>query len=304
MIPALESKNVRMKNKAEVYRKIEKLVEGGFDKLQIITDFDRTLSKYHHNGEIMKSSYMVFETIPVLPPNFISETDKLYKKFRAIEDDPKMTIEQKLPYMEEWWRLSERLFVGMPCNQQLIKQAVIDCDLNLRTGTHTAFNRLREAAVPILVFSAGLGDVVKAVLEHEHLMHENVHVVSNFFRIENNQITSFLGEQIHIFNKNQHAIENTSYFQDVSHRPNVILMGDSLGDANMDEGVHGDVVTVKIGFLSVNMDEYLPQYLEKFDIVLLDDQTMDIFNAILDQFAKGPNICIPAFMYLHSRLGK
>lgn len=46
-----------MKNKAEVYRKIEKLVEGGFDKLQIITDFDRTLSKYHHNGEIMKSSY-------------------------------------------------------------------------------------------------------------------------------------------------------------------------------------------------------------------------------------------------------
>lgn len=75
---------------------------------------------------------VVFETIPVLPPNFISETDKLYKKFRAIEDDPKMTIEQKLPYMEEWWRLSERLFVGMPCNQQLIKQAVIDCDLNLR----------------------------------------------------------------------------------------------------------------------------------------------------------------------------
>lgn len=46
-----------MKDKNDVYRKIRKIIESGKEKLQIITDFDRTLSKHHHNGVNTKSSY-------------------------------------------------------------------------------------------------------------------------------------------------------------------------------------------------------------------------------------------------------
>lgn len=56
-IPELETASVRMKNKDEVYAKIKKIIEGTKDKLQIITDFDRTVSKHHHNGKTTLSSY-------------------------------------------------------------------------------------------------------------------------------------------------------------------------------------------------------------------------------------------------------
>lgn len=282
-IPELEAPNVKMRDKNEVYRKLKSMIESGKDKLQVITDFDRTLSKFHHNGEAIKSSYNVFENIPTLPREFHEGTTALYTKFRKIEDDPKMTVEEKLPYMKDWWRSSEKLYIGIPCTEEMITQAVVESNVHLRTGSCKAFVRLKEAKVPILVFSAGLGNVVTAILKHNDIFFDNVHVVSNFFNIENDKIMGFSGTLIHIYNKNQHAIENSSYFQELSHRPNVILMGDSLGDCNMDEGVHGDRTVIKIGFLSLHVEEFLPQYLEHFDIVLCDDQSMDVLNAFLDR---------------------
>uniref|UniRef100_A0A0K8SWY5 5'-nucleotidase n=1 Tax=Lygus hesperus TaxID=30085 RepID=A0A0K8SWY5_LYGHE len=283
VIPQLEADHVKMKDKDAVYQKIHKMVKDGKEKLQIITDFDRTLSKYHHNGESTKSSYGVFEAIPILPPAFLEGTSQLYKKFRAIEDDPKMTIADKLPHMEDWWKKSEELYIGMPCSEKLIDQAVTDSNVHLRTGSESAFARLQKERVPVLVFSAGLGDIVVAILKRHNILYDNVHVVSNFFKIDNEKVAGFDGELIHVYNKNQHAIENTSYFKDLAHHPNIILMGDSLGDANMNEGVQDQGEVLKIGFLSIHIEEYLPQYLEHFDIVLLDDQTMDVFNALLDK---------------------
>lgn len=63
------------------------------------------------------------------------------------------------------------------------------------------------------MFSAGIGDVVLAALRHEKLLYTNIHVISNFLNYDGNQINGFKGNIIHIFNKNEHAVENTSYFQ-------------------------------------------------------------------------------------------
>lgn len=65
----------------------------------------------------------------------------------------------------------------------------------------------------MLVFSAGIGDVVLAALRNEKLFYENTHVISNFLDYDGNQINGFKGNIIHIFNKNEHAVENSSYFQ-------------------------------------------------------------------------------------------
>lgn len=52
-----------MKDKELVISKIKKIKEGGSSKLQIITDFDRTVSKHHDNGKPTLSSYCKCSTM-------------------------------------------------------------------------------------------------------------------------------------------------------------------------------------------------------------------------------------------------
>lgn len=82
-----------------------------------------------------------------------------------------------------------------------------------RDGTDSAFLRLYLSEIPVLVFSAGLGNVVSATLNHYNIKYSNVHVISNFFKMEKGIITGFEGTLLHVFNKNQYAIENCDYFK-------------------------------------------------------------------------------------------
>ena len=53
------------------------------------------------------------------------------------------------------------------------------------------------------------------------------------------------------YNKNETSVPHSStYFQDLSHRHNVILMGDSLGDLQMSKGVEPPSTILTIGFLN------------------------------------------------------
>lgn len=109
-------------------------------------------------------------------------------------------------------------------------------------------------------------------------------VISNFHNFdENDLILGPKGEYIHAYNKNETALKNTEYYEMVKERNNVILMGDSIGDAGMAEGMdHCDVV-IKIGFLERDMEDNLQNYVNEFDIVLIDDHSMDVVNAILNK---------------------
>lgn len=84
-------------------------------------------------------------------------------------------------------------------------------------------------------------------------------------------------------NKNEYAIKNSEYYDLVKNRKNVILLGDSLGDARMADGIEHANHVLKIGFIYEKVEGNLPSYMNTFDIVLEDDQTMDIVRAIINQ---------------------
>lgn len=80
----------------------------------------------------------------------------------------------------------------------------------------------------MLVFSAGLGDSIDAVMKHEQVLYPNVKIVSNFLKIdENGMVNGFREDQamIHTFNKNETALEGTEYYDSVQNRQHIILMG-------------------------------------------------------------------------------
>lgn len=72
----------------------------------------------------------------------------------------------------------------------LVDVARRDKDDCLRDGTAEMFSDLSERNVPILVFSAGLGDSVCAVLEETNIKHANVKVYI---------LSSFLASSTHHF---------------------------------------------------------------------------------------------------------
>lgn len=56
----------------------------------------------------------------------------MYNKFRIYEEDPHMSVEEKIPHMEEWWRQNEKLYIGLPYNETEIEIAVNKSDIHLR----------------------------------------------------------------------------------------------------------------------------------------------------------------------------
>lgn len=60
----------------------------------------------------------------------------------------------------------------------------------------------------------------------------------------------FKGPLIHTYNKNNSVLQGTEYFQQLSGRTSIILLGDSMGDLTMADGVPSVENILKIGFLN------------------------------------------------------
>ena len=55
---------------------------------------------------------------------------------------------------------------------------------------------------------------------------------------------------IHVYNKNENSIHSSNYFDNLRHRGNILLLGDSLGDLRMADGAADLKCLLKIGFLN------------------------------------------------------
>lgn len=96
-----------------------------------------------------------------------------------------------------------------------------------RDGAQEFIKATYDLNVPVLVFSAGLGDTIMAIMKQENLLYPNVKVVSNFLKYEDGLVNGFSDEYplIHCFNKNETVLQGTEYYDMVHNRQHIILMG-------------------------------------------------------------------------------
>lgn len=159
-------------------------------------------------------------------------------------------------------------------------------------GAHELMEECASMGIPVLIFSAGLGDLIDAAIEP--LGHwQSVHVISNHLLYDGatGKATGFRHKKnIHTFSKKEVALIdlNEPWGNTVRDRPNVILLGDSLGDADMAAGVPHDLV-LRIGFLNEENVAAREQHLDTFDIVLEKDNTLQYVRDVLQQI-RGDNI--------------
>lgn len=75
-------------------------------------------------------------------------------------------------------------------------------------------------------------------------------MVSNYLQYKDGLLDGFDSDRmIHSFNKNEKVLQGTDYYESVYDRTNILLMGDSLGDADMSNGSSASANILKIGFL-------------------------------------------------------
>ncbi|KAK7097688.1 hypothetical protein V1264_004629 [Littorina saxatilis] len=281
-IPELDQKHVHIKDPERVAKIIKQMMDDAHHKLQVVADFDRTLSKYAHAGHVCSTTHGVLEDSDHMPEEFKVKARKLKDTYLPIEFDGTKTIAEKIPQMIEWWTNGHALITNSHLTRDLLRTIVRDSSSHLRDGCTWFFEQLHKHEIPLLIFSAGLGDIITEVVSHQAVLYDNMKIVSNFLDFdETGKVVGFVGDMIHVYNKNEHAVHSSDYFENIKHRENLMLLGDSLGDLRMAEGAEDVVCLLKVGFLNFKVEENLEQYKESYDIVIVQDQSMAVVNSLM-----------------------
>ncbi|XP_049418074.1 cytosolic 5'-nucleotidase 3-like [Epinephelus fuscoguttatus] len=282
MIPELSNPSVCMKDPQRVQEILQSMVKAGSNTVQVISDFDMTLTRFAYNGKRCPTCHNILDNSKLISSDCREQLKQLLNTYYPIEIDSSRPVEEKLPLMVEWWTKAHDLLVEQKIKKDLLATVVRESDAMLRDGYQLLFDHLHEHSIPLLIFSAGIGDILEEVIRQAGVFHPNVKVFSNYMDFdESGVLRAFKGELIHIYNKREGALLNTGHFQELRTRPNVLLLGDSLGDLTMADGVQDMENILKIGFLNDKVEERKQSYLDSYDIVLIKDETLDVPNAVL-----------------------
>jgi len=240
------------------------------NELLIVADFDKTMT----SGE-GESTWGIMSKSGLVDEEYYKERMKLYEYYRPIEINYTMSYEERCKEMEEWWKKHISLYFKYQITEEQIKKAVAGSGLEFRKGAKEFLIQMYEKNVPVIIISAGIGNIIEEFLKKEESYFDNIFVISNFMKFEDEKspITSFSENIIHSLNKNTASIpEDIKEIMDA--KKQILLFGDGLEDSLMVEE-QKESITIKIAFLDKNIEDSLPAFQEKFDIILTDNASFD-----------------------------
>lgn len=247
------------------------------DNVYFVIDFDRTIT-----AKESEDSWAVSGRL--LGKEFAKEIDELYLKYRPIEMDYQITTEEKEKAMVEWYGKCMYLYYKYHLTESNLKKSVEQSELIFRDGAREFLGKANEANVPVIILSAGIGNVIEEFLKLNNCYYENIFIISNFMEFDKNgNIKEFdNSKMVHTMNKTMKGKIPQYFLGKLVNRTYKILMGDLKEDENMVEREEWDT-TLKIGILENEKQERLKIYNEAFDIVLTEEDTsFKILENILD----------------------
>eukprot|EP00756_Hemistasia_phaeocysticola_P051888 Hpha_TRINITY_DN27061_c0_g1::TRINITY_DN27061_c0_g1_i1::g.33230::m.33230/K01081/E3.1.3.5; 5'-nucleotidase len=266
------------RNKEELATKVKALraaAEKG--RLCIISDFDRTLTRcFLPSGGHSLSAYGVFENCATFSQHYQKRVGELKDKYYKIEIDPHLTVEEKLPHMHDWYKAAHDLLLDEEVLETSAAHAAEKCDsVALREGAAELLEKCQAKKIPVLVMSAGMGNVIVELLRKllPFKMCESTGVIANWLKFnEQGRLCGYSEPLLHMYNK---SLDNATdeVQEQIKACDCCLLLGDGIGDAEMGHGHDWDTV-LRVGFLNEKVEERVEQYKAVFDAVLLGDAPM------------------------------
>ncbi len=260
------------------------LAAGGADKLHVLADFDRTMTTAFVDGKPVPSLIYLLRAGNYLTPDYAAKAHALYEKYSPLERAPDLSLEEKQRAMREWWMTHFELLIKSGLNKKDIERAIGSGKIRLRLGAPEFLDTLRERGIPLVILSStGLGgEAIKLCLAQNNRFYDNIHIISNSFAYDESGRAVRVNEPIiHSLNKDESALRDLPDYEAIKNRPNILLLGDGPGDADMAAGSDG--VLLKIGFFNTEKQELLEAFKEKFDAIIMNDGTFEYVNDLLKE---------------------
>ncbi len=261
------------------------ILKDGPQKVHILADFDKTLTRAFVGGKSTPSLISILRDENYLTADYTQTTKKLYEKYHLIEISPEIPLAEKKKLINEWYVKVFNLLIDSGLTKEILEKVINSDRVQFRQGFNEFIDILKINNIPLVIMSAsGLGEeAISMFLEKEGKLYENIHIVSNSFQWDENGRALAVKEPIiHSMNKDETLLENFPFFQKIENRKNVILLGDNLEDINMVLGFGYDNL-LKVGFLNEKTEESLEHYKKAFDVVILNDVSLNYINNLLKE---------------------
>lgn len=248
--------------------KIEK-IKLNKNNMYIVIDFDRTITS-NESADSWDATGLE------LGEEFNKKLGDLYKKYRPVELDYTITFKEKNKAMEKWYHECMDLYYAYGLTKEKLEKSIQMSKIIFRKDAIKFLIDMANKDIPVIILSAGIGNVIEKVLRDNNCFFKNMFIISNFIKFDQNgNMEKFEDNIIHTLNKTmqnhlpeeiQKRIENLNF---------ALLLGDMVEDKKMlDESKLENAILV--GFLNDKIKENLEVYKENFDIVLTcEDATFE-----------------------------
>ncbi|XP_042601480.1 7-methylguanosine phosphate-specific 5'-nucleotidase-like [Cyprinus carpio] len=102
MIPVLSNSSVSMRDPKRVEQILTSMRNAGASTLQVISDFDMTLTRFACNGKRCPTSHNILDNSKLISEDCKAKLKNLLDTYYPIEIDSTRSVEEKLPLMVEW----------------------------------------------------------------------------------------------------------------------------------------------------------------------------------------------------------
>ncbi len=251
-------------NNEEKINRFKKLIHK--DNICIFIDFDKTIT----SSESV-DSWDASANKEVMGKEISNSLDKISQKYGPIELDYTIDIQEKEKYMLEWYEKSMNLYYTYHLTKEKLKECIHNSHLELRNGAKAFLKKLYNCNIPVIIFSAGIGNVIEQFLKEKECYYDNITIIGNFIKFdENGNMIKFSDNIIHTLNKNIDKLNDGNLKEKIDIKEYRIVIGDLVEDINM-MGEYPEDKSLKIGFLNKNVAENLEVYRKNFDIVLTEE---------------------------------
>lgn len=233
------------------------------ENVYLVLDFDRTITAAKSTDSWDASGKLLGEEFKV-------KINELYQKYRPIELDYNISETKKNEEMLKWYSEVMELYYKYNLTQEKLVKSVLKSNLIFRKGIKEFLKNMYENNIPVIILSAGIGNVIVEFLKNNKMCYNNiVQIISNFIEFDQKgNMKKFDNKKIiHSLNKTIDGHVSEKINKELNKKEYKILIGDLIEDNKMvDERELNS--TLRIGILDINIDENLDRFNKNFDIVL------------------------------------